>query len=113
MIRSYEFGRIVIDAEEYTRDVIIYPDRVDATWWRREGHELRPEDIGEVLKASPEVLVVGQGYDGCMRILPETERLLREKGIELRSALTERACKTYNDLANKGKRVIAALHLTC
>jgi len=30
-IDSYSFGRIVIDGQVYTSDVIIYPDRVDAS----------------------------------------------------------------------------------
>ena len=44
-IDSYSFGQIVIDARAYASDVIIYSDRVDAAWWRKEGHRLHPEDI--------------------------------------------------------------------
>ena len=32
MINSYDFGRIVIDGNAFTTDVIIFPDRVDAEW---------------------------------------------------------------------------------
>ena len=93
MIDSYTFGRIVIDGKEYTRDVIIYPDRVDRSWRRKQGHELAPEDIPEILKFKPETLVVGQSHDGCMEIAPETKRVL--------------------ELAKTGGRAVAALHLTC
>lgn len=36
MINSYDFGRIVVDGKAYTSDVIIFPDRVNSYWWRKE-----------------------------------------------------------------------------
>jgi hypothetical protein len=39
-LEDYSFGRIVVDGEEQTRDLIVTPDRVVTNWWRREG--LRP-----------------------------------------------------------------------
>lgn len=112
MIEFYDFGKIIIDGEEYSNDVIIYPDRVEASWWRKVGHELCLEDIKDVFKEKPDVLVVGTGYSGLMRVLPEVEEALREKGIELKVECTKRACEVYNELS-KSQKVIAALHLTC
>ena len=112
MIESYDFGSIVVDGEKFERDLIIFPDRIDRGWWRKEGHELCVSDIGGIVEARPEVLVVGTGYSGMMRILPETEQYLASCGIELLASKTEEACKTYNDLS-RSRRVVAALHLTC
>jgi hypothetical protein len=112
MIEEYEFGRIVIDGKVYTQDVIIYPDRVNGHWWREEGHELSISDIGEILKEKPEVLVVGTGSGGLMRVLDETRSLLSSRGIRLIDKPTKEACKSFNELAGKTK-VVAALHLTC
>jgi hypothetical protein len=44
-IESYRFGEIVIDGQRHSEDVIIYPDRVDAKWWRKEGHSLALTDV--------------------------------------------------------------------
>lgn len=112
MIESYNFGRIVIDGKRYTSDVIIFPDRVKDGWWRKEGHRLYIEDIQEVLKEKPDILVVGTGYAGLMKIPPETRERLKSEGIQLIAENTRKACKTYNRLS-KSRRVIAALHLTC
>ena len=112
MIDSYTFGKIVIDGNTYNSDVIIFPDRVDASWWRKEGHKLHIEDITEIIQEKPEVLVVGTGNTGLMRVLPETKRYIESKGLELVIEKTEEACKIFNELS-KSKRVIAALHLTC
>jgi hypothetical protein len=112
MIESYDFGRIVIDGRKFGRDVVIFPDMIDGNWWRKEGHLLSVEDVKEIVEAKPEILVVGTGYSGLMKIDPQTEHYLRSSGIELIAVKTEKACKTYNDLS-KSRRVVAALHLTC
>ena len=112
MIDDYSFGRIVIDGRDYHSDVVIYPDRVDDCWWRREGHRLQLADLQEILTASAEVLVVGTGAHGFMRVAPEVEQALAERGIELITLRTDQACQRYNELKDQ-KRTIAALHLTC
>jgi len=112
MIDSYDFGRIVISGKEYTQDVIIYPTRVDGSWWRKEGHKVYLEDIREILKEEPEVLIVGTGYSGLVKVLPETEEYLKSKGIKLIVEDTRKACQTYNKLCKEAK-AIAAFHLTC
>jgi hypothetical protein len=44
-LEDYSFGRIVVDGEEQTRDLIVLPHRVLTNWWRREGHSLAVEDL--------------------------------------------------------------------
>jgi len=112
MIESYNFGQIVIDGKRYTSDVIIFPDRVKGDWWRKEGHQLSIEDIQDILKEKPDILVIGTGYAGLMKISPETREHLQSEGIQLIAENTRKACKTYNQLS-KSRKVIAALHLTC
>ncbi len=34
-ISDYSFGNITINGETYTKDVIIYPDRIFSLWWRK------------------------------------------------------------------------------
>lgn len=112
VIGEYRFGRIVVDNRTYTTDVIIFPDRVMANWWREEGHSLSPTDLWEVLRDPPDVIVIGQGSAGRMEVPVETRRRLREAGIEVIVAPTAEACQTYNRL-RESRRVVAALHLTC
>jgi hypothetical protein len=111
-IKSYRFGYIVIDGQSYSGDVIILSDRIVPNWWRREGHALYPEDLDAVFEAAPDVLVVGQGKPGRLRVNPETERALQAAGIELIALPTENACQVYNERCGQ-QAVAAALHLTC
>jgi hypothetical protein len=111
-IEHYSFGRITIDGKTYTSDVIIYPGRVDSSWWRKEGHYLQVVDLVDVINAKPEVLIIGTGYSGVMVVPKETISHLESKGIEVHVARSEKAVEMFNKL-QKEKIVIAALHLTC
>jgi hypothetical protein len=112
MIDSYSFGQIVVDRRRYTSDVIIFPDHVRDNWWRKEGHSLHVDDLKEILQEKPEVLVVGTGSSGLVRVPEETRKRVESEGIKLVVEPTEKACETFNQLP-KSRRVVAALHLTC
>ena len=110
-ISSYSFGSIKIDGTEYSSDVIIFPERVLHPWWRKEGHYLHMEDLEEVLSYKPEVLVIGTGYSGVMRVPDEIVKKLQSMGISVVVQKTTEAVRSYNGLSAEKK--VAALHLTC
>lgn len=112
MITEYDFGRIVVKGKEYNGDLIIFRNRVVTGWWRKEGHRLLPNDLDEVLKEKPEILVVGTGRAGLMRIDPKTKKLLENHDIDLISERTEQAIEIFNNLVKEHK-VAGAFHLTC
>ncbi len=112
MIESYSFGQIIINGEKYTSDLIIYKDQVDKDWWRKEGHYLYLEDIQNIIKEKPEIIIVGTGYYGLMKVDPALIEYCNSQGIGLIIKKTTEACSEYNKLA-ENKKVIAALHLTC
>lgn len=112
MIDAYDFGRIVVDGKAYTGDVIIFPDRVQANWWRKEGHALHIEDIESVLEAKPEVLIVGTGKYGVLKVSAQTREYIESQGIAVIIEPTDKACEVYNTIS-KEKKAVAALHLTC
>ncbi len=111
-IDHYRFGQITIDGVRYSKDVIIYPGRVQDNWWRESGHSLSVVDLSEVLAAPPEVLVVGCGKVSRMDVPAETLAALEAAGVEVIAQPTGEACQTYNRLS-KSRHVVAALHLTC
>ena len=112
MIDSYESGRIVIDGAVYTNDVIIFPDRVDGGWWRKEGHNLDVIDIEAVMEEKPDVIIVGTGINGLMRVPESTKNFITSEGIGLIIERTKRACELYNEV-HMNSKTVAALHLTC
>jgi hypothetical protein len=108
---DYSFGRVLVDGEEETRDVIVLPDRIVRNWWRREGHALVLDDFEAVLDELPARLIVGTGAQGQMKPDPATLAQLRERGIEVEVMPTGDAVRRYRSL--NPAETAAALHLTC
>jgi hypothetical protein len=112
-IEDYSFGSIRINGAVYHSDVIVSHGGI-TQWWRAEGHLLQPVDLEEILGLEPDIVVIGTGYHGAMRVTEDAERLCRGKGVELIARKTNKACTIFNDLMEKGTAsVVAALHLTC
>lgn len=112
VIDSCDFGRVVIDGQSYTADVIITPEGVQSDWWRKDGHSLCPKDLEGSLGPEIEVVIIGCGAYGDLKVPEDTRQWLLAQGVELVALPTEAACERYNELAGSGK-VIAGLHLTC
>lgn len=110
-ITQYSFGKITIDGKTYTSDLVIYPDHIDPAWWRKEGHSLAAEDIRTVLDAKPELLIIGTGFYGFMKVSDETLRLILAEGIAVQAEKTSKAVELLQAIGNR--RTAAALHLTC
>lgn len=112
-IDSYSFGVMKVEGTEYRTDLIIFPDRIRANWWRRQGHRLAVEDLDDVLGFKPEVLVIGKGASGLMEIPASTKKVLQEEGIEVIAKNTSQAWGRFNEQIEKGRKVVGAFHLTC
>jgi hypothetical protein len=94
-IDHYEFGRIVVDGRDETKDLIVLPDRVVRNWWRRDGHALVLDDLVEVLDELPSHLVVGTGADGRMRPDPDTILQLQQRGVTVEALPTAQAVRRF------------------
>lgn len=112
MIESYSFGKMKIDGKTYNSDLTVFPDRIDAAWWRKEGHNLHPEDLEAVLAEKPEILVIGTGFFGLMKIDEKTKILLKEQNIQYEADKTGRAVEFFNKIS-ASKKTIGVFHLTC
>lgn len=111
-LTDYVFGRIHVDGEPHDADLVVLPDRVIAGWRRKRGHRLQVVDMAEIFEAEPEILVVGQGYFGLMKVGRRVEKELARRNIKLHAQRTGRAVSLYESL-RADHRVAAALHLTC
>ena len=110
-IEQYSFGRVVVDGEQHSRDVIVLPDRVVGDWWRRDGHSLVIEDFADVLDELPERLIVGCGANARLRPHPSVIDALAARGVDVEAMPTDEAVRRYEE--SNPARTAAALHLTC
>ena len=112
-IESYSFGRMKVAGEIYKKDLIISGERVTSPWWRKEGHNLQWEDLAGKIARGTEVVVVGTGAYGVMKVPQSLREQIEKSGLSLREAKTEEAVKIFNELSEQGKKVTGAFHLTC
>lgn len=115
-IDSCTLRKIVINGKTYENDVIIYPgtEGVKDNWWRKEGHSLSLDDIkDDLVNKKPDVLIVGTGWNGFLKISDETKNFLTENEITLISKKTPDAAREYEQASKTEERVMAAFHLAC
>jgi len=96
----------------YHSDLIIFPNRIISNWWRKEGHNLQMEDLQEVLSFKPEVLVIGTGKFGLVKVDNNVVNTINEREIKLIIEKTSKAVEKYNAIFEEVSTV-AAFHLTC
>ena len=92
-IDSFSFGSIVVNGTTYKTDIIVFPDRVQTEWKREEEHRPQISEFADILKAEPEVLIIGTGYAGVLSIPDQIRNFLTSKGIEVRVEKTKIAAE--------------------
>jgi polyphosphate kinase 2 (PPK2 family) len=112
MVDQFEFGAIEIDGQVYKSDVMILPDGSVEPWQHKDEHTLHIKDLKGIIKAKPEVLVIGLGTIGNVVLEAEAEQKLQEEAVEVMAFKTDKACEIFN--AIRGQRKVAAiLHVDC
>ena len=116
-IEGFKFGSIVIGGKRYGRDVLMLPDGTvkqrKGGFWKFGSHVIKKAEIEELVKASPEVVIIGTGTSAVARLAPDAEIPAREAAIELAVLPSKEAVERLNRLVEQGKRVSALIHITC
>ncbi len=113
MIEQYSFGNIVVNSVRYTNDMKIVQGEVVSEWWRKRGHSVDVDDIQDILKASPGILIIGKGLPGLMKSTGALRAFLKDHNIELIEEKTTKAVETFNRLLKEGQNIAAGFHLSC
>lgn len=111
-IEEYKFGSFIIDGKQYLDDVKIINGKV-RYWHDREEHLLKLENIKDLIDSKPEVIVIGTGASGSLKVPEDVKTELTRKRIVYLIEPTEQACKSFNSMVAKGRKVAAILHSTC
>jgi hypothetical protein len=109
MIEHYSFGNITINGKNY-EDIKIKDDKI-IPWHYIEHHTVTEQDITELIDGI-DILVIGTGASGLVKVKEEVLDLAKQKDVAIIIKPTAEACKCFNELSNN-KRVAAILHSTC
>lgn len=108
-IRSYETGKVIINAEIITHNVIVSAEKL-LPWQPQAITELTLVHLQPIFELTPEIVLVGTGIQQQFITMELLSAFYSKKiGVEVMN--TGAACRTYNVLMAESRKVVAALFL--
>jgi len=116
-ITHLSWGRIEVEGYDRPfKDAKLFPGGAREWDWRETGTEhspgIRPADVEELLGHGAEVVILSRGMYERLQVMPETLRLLQDRGVEAHVLQTEEAVRLYNRLRQE-RPVGGLFHTTC
>ena len=110
VIRSVSETAIRVNDTEYNESIVLTPDDRLTMWSNKPIADLTDADFGLVIDSKPEIVLLGTG---ATNVFPPRELTFAfaRKGIGLEIMDTAAAARTFNVLANEGRRVAAIMYL--
>ncbi len=105
---AYGDGYVDVDGVRWTQPIVVAPDRAVAPWPATRFEELAPEHFAAAAALDPELVLFGSGQ----RLRFPHPRLLAPltaRGVGVETMDVQAACRTFNILAQEGRRVVALL----
>ena len=122
-IEHFSWGKFIISGKEHSgqgelrigkgKDLILVEKKVKR-WKSRKGHLLDKSMVEEVLDYKVDIVVIGNGVVGALKVPNKVVDYLIKKGVsKVIIEKTPKACKMYNSLVHSGKKVALMVHGTC
>jgi hypothetical protein len=106
-----KFGEITVNGQTYYSDMTVYWD--GKLSYRSKVHIIELGEFMKILKAEPEIVVIGRGQEGSLKIDEEVLRWAKSKHVEIYTENTRKSVDIFNAFANQGKKVVGIFHVTC
>ena len=113
VINSTKFGSITVNGKTYYDDVIVTWDDEVKEIHLNIRHLFGLPEFNQIASKKPDVLIIGTGDSGLLRVSEDIKRLCKERGIELTEMTSKGAIEKFNEIFNQGKKVVAFIHVTC
>ena len=107
-IQAHGDGWILVIGEKITHSVVLNADGGRSPWLCDRISDIRPDHFSQLLTLNPELVIFGSGKK-LHFLHPSLMATLINKGIGIETMDTAAACRTYNVLAQEGRRVVACL----
>lgn len=106
-----KFGEVSVDGKIYYSDMLVWWDgRVE---FRVKKHTFDMDDFLGLLKKKPEVIVIGTGQTGVVKVSDKVRQAAEERKIKLYVDPSPKAVDMFNGLVAQRKRAVALIHTTC
>jgi uncharacterized protein len=110
VIRRVSGSSILVNDDEHSTSIALTPDELLGEWPAAPVAELDEGHFDTVLAGKPEIVLLGTGRTN---IFPPRELVFAfaRKGVGLEVMDTAAAARTFNVLANEGRKVAAVLYV--
>ena len=117
-IDKVEWGTIEINGKKYGQVLIVGEqvfERDSEKLHQLFGttHKIGDWEIEKLFSGNPELIIIGTGWVGVLKISEELRAKSEKLMMELKILETPKAMEEYNRLVEQGKRVNALIHTTC
>ncbi|HUV72143.1 MAG TPA: MTH938/NDUFAF3 family protein [Clostridia bacterium] len=117
-IDQVDWGELKVSGKEYSQVLVVgnqVIERQEEKLRRLFGttHKMGGWEMEELLSSKPEIIIIGNGFDGVLEVSKKLRAESEKLGIELKVLKTPAAVGEFNQLVGKGKRVNALIHTTC
>lgn len=110
VITAYDDTSVSINGKAFNQSLIITTTKLDEDWDVTSIELLQPDHIDQVLRLSPELILIGTGNKLIFPAVEVYSNII-ERGIGVDFMDTRAACRTYNILMSEGRHVVAGLIL--
>ena len=110
-IDSTKFGEITINGKVYYSDMTVFWN--GKLSYRGKDHVIELGELLGVLKKGAEIVVIGVGQSGNIRVAPEVVQWAEDKKVSIYRENTPKAAEMFNAFAGNGKKVAGIFHVTC
>jgi hypothetical protein len=110
-VDSFYFGTIIVDGKKYANDIKITPD--GKVGEKEKSHEITKHDVDEMILLGAELIIIGTGTAGAVKINNDAYVSAQVNGTEIVAMPTTQAVQEFNKLARTKRKVGAIFHLTC
>lgn len=118
-INHFTWGKFIVRGKTHSKeygkgkDIFLVGDKVKE-WKERKGHDLKKKMVDLVFDYDIDVLIIGNGVNGALKVSEKTKNYIKENGVnEVIVEKTPDACKLYNKYYLEEKKVGLLAHGTC
>lgn len=117
-ISKITWGKIIVNGIEYNQ-ILIIGSKIEEREYDRlkslfgTSHKIGDWEIKKLFSGSPEIILIGTGWDGVLEVPDEIIKQAKKLNKKLEILKSEEAIRKYNELVKDGERVNALIHTTC
>ncbi len=107
-IKKVELGKVHINEDTITSDFFLHPNGFEHL---EKTNKITKKHLDSMLLHDPEVAIFGTGFKGKLTISQDVLDAAKKSNTDLHMLRTPEALKKFQELARKGKKVVAHIRV--